>query len=97
MLYWHRNADHDPANIWMRKLIIEASRGKVADPAADRSSSVKVRRTAGETRANEHCERPLRGYIAGRGPATGHLAMRPEIEKLVEEIKQSVGLLRRHL
>ena len=26
VLYWHRNADHDPANIWMRKLIIEASR-----------------------------------------------------------------------
>jgi hypothetical protein len=30
---------------------------------------------------------------AGRGPKN----MRAEIERLVEEIKQSVGLLRRHL
>jgi hypothetical protein len=30
-------------------------------------------------------------------PAVPDQAMRAEIEKLVEEIKQSVGLLRRHL
>ncbi len=30
-------------------------------------------------------------------PGTMDQAMRAEIEKLVEEIKQSVGLLRRHL
>jgi hypothetical protein len=29
--------------------------------------------------------------------ADGEKFMRPEIERLVEEIKQSVGLLRRHL
>jgi len=40
-------------------------------------------------------KRPLRGYIR-RGPAL-EFTMRPEIERLVEEIKQSVGLLRRHL
>lgn len=39
MLYWHRNADHDPANVWMRKLIIAAT----ADPAG-KSHRVKVRR-----------------------------------------------------
>ena len=26
VLYWHRNADHDPANVWMRRQIVEASR-----------------------------------------------------------------------
>jgi DNA-binding transcriptional LysR family regulator len=26
VLYWHRNAEHDPANIWMRRQIIEACR-----------------------------------------------------------------------
>jgi hypothetical protein len=37
----------------------------------------------------------LRGYIP---PArAGQSQMRAEIERLVEEIKQSVGLLRRHL
>ena len=30
-------------------------------------------------------------------PPTESLAMRAEIENIVEEIKQSVGLLRRHL
>ena len=30
-------------------------------------------------------------------PGTTDKAMRAEIEKLVDEIKQSVGLLRRHL
>jgi len=37
---------------------------------------------------------------SGYTPATIHAAgriMRAEIERLVEEIKQSVGLLRRHL
>ncbi|MGH7820175.1 MAG: hypothetical protein ACREQ9_10405 [Candidatus Binatia bacterium] len=26
VLYWHRNAEHDPANVWMRERIVEASR-----------------------------------------------------------------------
>jgi len=40
------------------------------------------------------------GYIGTRRPGFGGRTgqdMRAEIEKLVEEIKQSVGLLRRHL
>jgi hypothetical protein len=35
--------------------------------------------------------------MAGLTPARSEKAMRAEIERLVEEIKQSVGLLRRHL
>ena len=26
LLFWHKNADHDPANIWMRQMIIETCR-----------------------------------------------------------------------
>lgn len=52
VLYWHRNADHDPANIWMRKQIIEASRRLKPDaPAAHRQDPVKVRDRGGK-RAN---------------------------------------------
>lgn len=44
VLYWHRNADHDPASIWMRRQIVEASRRLKVDagekPARGR---VKVR------------------------------------------------------
>jgi DNA-binding transcriptional LysR family regulator len=42
VLYWHRNADHDPANIWMRRQIIEASR-RSEQPTKLRQASVKVR------------------------------------------------------
>lgn len=45
VLYWHRNADHDPANIWMRRQIVEAS-GRSDQPAKLRQASVKVRRAA---------------------------------------------------
>jgi len=48
VLYWHRNADHDPANIWMRKLFIGASSGKVADPGGRSQYSVKVRPKPGK-------------------------------------------------
>jgi hypothetical protein len=43
---------------------------------------------------------PSSGTTDGRPTADGRLqgkSMRAEIERLVEEIKQSVGLLRRHL
>jgi DNA-binding transcriptional LysR family regulator len=48
MLYWHRNADHDPANAWLRKLIIEASRGQ--SPDDPRSRGVKVRKAPNKRR-----------------------------------------------
>ena len=97
VLYWHRNADHDPANIWMRKLIIGASSGKVADPGGRCASTAsRCAGTAGKTGANDHCEAAAARLHPARGPAL-EFTMRPEIERLVEEIKQSVGLLRRHL
>jgi DNA-binding transcriptional LysR family regulator len=34
LLYWHRNADHDPASIWMRDLMAEASRQRPDRAAA---------------------------------------------------------------
>jgi hypothetical protein len=38
------------------------------------------------------------GYIPGSQKSnTSRLTMRAEIQKLVDEIKQSIGLLRRHL
>jgi DNA-binding transcriptional LysR family regulator len=44
VLYWHRNADHDPANIWMRRQIIEASRHlRPNSPAKRERGRVKVR------------------------------------------------------
>jgi DNA-binding transcriptional LysR family regulator len=44
MLYWHRNADHDPANIWMRHQIIDASRRLAPNsPAKGEQRRVKVR------------------------------------------------------
>jgi DNA-binding transcriptional LysR family regulator len=47
VLYWHRNADHDPANIWMRGQIIEASRRlQPGSPAKRTRDRVKVRRAA---------------------------------------------------
>lgn len=45
MLYWHRNADHDPANIWMRRQIVEASR-RLVPPSQPTDRRVKVRATA---------------------------------------------------
>jgi len=45
VLYWHRNADHDPANIWMRRQISEASRRLRPDTQEKR---VKVRERAGK-------------------------------------------------
>ncbi len=48
VLYWHRNADHDPANIWMRRQIVEASRRlRPASPAKQAPGRVKVRRAEG--------------------------------------------------
>jgi DNA-binding transcriptional LysR family regulator len=44
VLYWHRNADHDPANVWMRKLIVAASSGKADSPARSHEYRVKVRK-----------------------------------------------------
>jgi hypothetical protein len=38
----------------------------------------------------------LTSFESRLSPQTG-IVMRPEIERLVEEIKQSAGLLRRHL
>jgi DNA-binding transcriptional LysR family regulator len=45
VLYWHRNADHDPANIWMRRQISEASRRLRPDT---QEKPVKVRERAGK-------------------------------------------------
>ena len=50
VLYWHRNADHDPANVWMRRQIVEASRGS-DQPVKLQQASVKVR-SAGTKRGN---------------------------------------------
>jgi DNA-binding transcriptional LysR family regulator len=47
VLYWHRNADHDPASIWMRNQIIEASRQLHPDAPEGRGHGrVKVRQRA---------------------------------------------------
>jgi DNA-binding transcriptional LysR family regulator len=43
VLYWHRNADHDPANIWMRRQIVEASRRLRPGTARREKRPVKVR------------------------------------------------------
>jgi hypothetical protein len=41
---------------------------------------------------------PARRYIPFEfSELKSHIPMRAEVERLVEEIKQSVGLLRRHL
>jgi len=51
VLYWHRNAEHDPANVWMRKQIIEASRRIQPDSREGRAQRrVKVREQAGKQR-----------------------------------------------
>jgi DNA-binding transcriptional LysR family regulator len=49
LLYWHRNADHDPANIWMRQQIVEASRRLRPDAPEKRvPSRIKLRERAGK-------------------------------------------------
>lgn len=47
VLYWHRNAEHDPANVWMRQQIIEAT-GRLKPEAGEKRASgrLKVREQA---------------------------------------------------
>jgi len=54
VLYWHRNADHDPANVWMRQQIVDASRRlQPESPAGHAQSRVRVRRASTRAAAAE--------------------------------------------
>jgi DNA-binding transcriptional LysR family regulator len=41
MLYWHRNAEHDPGHVWMRERLRTLTAGGAPRPAADPVTAIR--------------------------------------------------------